>query len=89
MEILDDDTFIGAEHSANVFVCTKEGEDDEDRRQLKLAGQYHVGEFINVFRIGSLVMRNTGQPLVHKSLLYGSASGAIGKDTILNNVFTV
>ena len=32
-EILDDDTFIGAEHFNNVFVCTKEGgADDEDRR---------------------------------------------------------
>lgn len=81
VEILDDDIFLGAEHHNNLFVCTKEGGlEEEDRRLLKVAGQFHLGENVNVFREGSLVLQNpSGAPrLVHKTILYGSANGAIG-----------
>ena len=81
VEILDDDTFLGAEHFNNLFVCTKEGGmEEEDRRLLKLAGQFHLGENANVFREGSLVLKNPSgaPPLVHKTILYGSSTGAIG-----------
>ena len=81
VEILDDDTFLGAEHFNNLFVCTKEGGlEDEDRRLLKLAGQFHLGENVNVFREGSLVLKNPSgaPPLVHKTILYGGCSGSIG-----------
>ena len=54
MEILDDDTFLGAENSFNLFTCQKDSGSaaDDDRSYLQEAGQFHLGEFVNVFRHG-------------------------------------
>ena len=56
VEILDDDTFLGAENSFNLFTCQKDSAatTDEDRFHLQDAGQYHLGEFVNVFRHGMM-----------------------------------
>lgn len=56
MEILDDDTFLGAENSFNLFTCQKDSGSaaDDDRSYLQEAGQFHLGEFVNVFRHGKL-----------------------------------
>lgn len=82
IEILDDDTFIGAEQFYNAFVVRRNSEaaTDEDRLRLVTVGEYHTGEFINRFRHGSLVMRLTeGADAVHaSSLIFGSVSGTIG-----------
>ena len=55
MEILDDDTFLGAENSFNLFTCQKDSGSaaDDDRSYLQEAGQFHLGEFVNVFRHGT------------------------------------
>lgn len=44
-------------------------------------GQIHVGDMINVFRHGSLVMENLGDSSTQHSgsVLYGTVQGAIGK----------
>ena len=44
-------------------------------------GQIHVGDMINVFRHGSLVMQNLGDTSTPHSgsVLFGSVHGAIGK----------
>ncbi len=54
VEILDDDTFLGAENSFNLFTCQKDSGSaaDDDRSYLQEAGQFHLGEFVNVFRHG-------------------------------------
>jgi DNA damage-binding protein 1 len=54
VEILDDDTFLGAENSFNLFTCQKNSgaTTDEERFYLQDSGQYHLGEFVNVFRHG-------------------------------------
>ncbi|KXJ10807.1 DNA damage-binding protein 1a [Exaiptasia diaphana] len=54
IEILDDDTFLGAENSFNLFTCQKNSgaATDEERLYLQDTGLYHLGEFINVFRHG-------------------------------------
>lgn len=59
IDILDDDTFIGSDNSFNLFTVKKNSEtaSDEERRKLEVIGQYHLGEFINRFRRGSLVMK--------------------------------
>ena len=59
IEILDDDTFIGAENSYNLFTCQKDSAaaTDEERQHLQEIGLFHLGEFVNVFRHGSLVMQ--------------------------------
>ena len=55
VEILDDDTFLGAENSFNLFTCQKDSGSaaDDDRSYLQEAGQFHLGEFVNVFRHGT------------------------------------
>ena len=67
MAAVDGDTFVGAENSYNLFVLKKASEarcrrglsalTDEDRARLETTGEVHVGEFINKFVAGSLVMR--------------------------------
>ena len=54
MEIIDDDTFLGAENCFNLFTCQKDSgaTNDEDRQHLQQAGRYHLGDSVNVFRHG-------------------------------------
>jgi DNA damage-binding protein 1 len=56
VEILDDDTYIGAENSYNIFTVRKNSDatTDEDRGRLEVVGEMHLGEFINRFRHGSV-----------------------------------
>ena len=57
--ILDDDTFIGAEDAFNLFVAKKNttATSEEERGRLEITGEYHLGEFVNCFQEGSLVMQ--------------------------------
>lgn len=81
VEILDDDVYLGAENNFNLFTVRKnsEGATDEERGRLESVGEYHLGEFINRFRHGSLVMRlpdsDVGQI---PTVIYGTVNGAIG-----------
>ena len=54
---------------------------DEERQQMHEIGGIHIGDMINVFRHGSLVMQNLGDSSTphHGSILYGTVHGAIGK----------
>lgn len=56
VDMLDDDTYVGAETSFNIFVCKKNSEaaTEDERRRLDVVGAFHVGEFINCFRKGLL-----------------------------------
>lgn len=82
VEILDDDVFLGAENSYNMFVCQKDSAatTDEERSQMHEVGQFHVGDMINVFRHGSLVMQNIGETSTptRGCVLFGTVGGAIG-----------
>ncbi|KAK9886320.1 hypothetical protein WA026_015830 [Henosepilachna vigintioctopunctata] len=82
IEILDDDVFLGAENSYNMFVCQKDSAatNDEERQQMQEIGHFHVGEMINVFRHGSLVMQNLGETSTPTSgcVLFGTVGGSIG-----------
>ena len=82
IEIIDDDTFLGAENSFNFFTCQKDSAatSDEDRHHLQQTGKYHLGDFVNVFRHGSLVMHHTIEQStpISSSILYGTVRGAIG-----------
>ncbi|XP_071054441.1 DNA damage-binding protein 1 [Onthophagus taurus] len=82
IEILDDDVFLGAENSYNIFVCQKDSAapTDEERAQMQEVGQFHVGDMINCFRHGSLVMQNLGETSTPTSgcVLFGTVGGAIG-----------
>lgn len=82
VEIIDDDTFLGAENSYNLFTCQKDSAatSDEDRHHLQQTGKYHLGDFVNVFRHGSLVMHHTIEQStpISNSILYGTVRGSIG-----------
>uniref|UniRef100_A0A8C5Q473 DNA damage-binding protein 1 n=1 Tax=Leptobrachium leishanense TaxID=445787 RepID=A0A8C5Q473_9ANUR len=82
VEILDDDNFLGAENAFNLFVCQKDSAatTDEERQHLQEVGLFHLGEFVNVFCHGSLVMQNIGEtsPPTQGSVLFGTVNGMIG-----------
>ncbi|CAA7054607.1 unnamed protein product [Microthlaspi erraticum] len=81
VEILDDDTYLGADNCFNLFTVKKNCEStaDEERSPMEVVGEYHVGEFVNRFRHGSLVMRlpdsETGQI---PTVIFGTVDGVIG-----------
>jgi hypothetical protein len=52
---------------------------DEERARLQTAGCFHLGEFVNAMRHGSLVMRLPDSELASiPTLLFGGVEGAIG-----------
>jgi DNA damage-binding protein 1 len=81
VEMIDDDIFLGAENEHNLFVLRKNGDaaNDEERQRLDIIGEYHLGEFVNRFRRGSLVMRMPDSELSKfPTTLFVTISGAIG-----------
>lgn len=81
VEMLDDDTFVAAENSYNIYVLRKNSDaaTEEERGRLEVVGEYHTGEFINRFRRGSLVMKlPDSEVATFPTLLYGTVDGSIG-----------
>ena len=81
VEILDDDIYLGAENYFNLFTVRKnsEGATDEERSRLEVVGEYHLGEFVNRFRHGSLVMRLPDSEVGQiPTVIFGSVNGVIG-----------
>lgn len=81
VEMLDDDTYLAAENSNNLFVVRKNSDvaTDEDRSRLEPVGKYHLGEHVNRIRPGSLVMRLPDSELQQiPTLLWGSVDGSLG-----------
>ncbi|KAL2629921.1 hypothetical protein R1flu_014607 [Riccia fluitans] len=81
VEILDDDTYLGAENSFNLFTVRKNSDaaTDEERGRLEIVGEYHLGEFVNRFRHGSLVMRlPDGEASRIPTVIFGTVNGVIG-----------
>jgi len=91
VEILDDDTYLGAENSHNLFVCQKDSAatTDEERMQMQEMGRYHVGDMVNVFRHGSLVMQGVTENMAPTSgcVLFGTVQGSVGLVTQLDGEF--
>jgi len=81
VSFLDDDTFLGAENWYNLFTARKNADatTDEERGRLEVVGEYHLGEFVNRFRRGSLSMHvsESGASQL-PMLLYGTVNGALG-----------
>jgi len=81
VHFLDDDTYLGAENSFNLFSVKRNSDSaSEDLRQkLEPVGQFHLGEFVNRFRKGSLVMQlpESGSSAM-KTLIFGTVNGVIG-----------
>jgi DNA damage-binding protein 1 len=81
IDILDDDTFIGAENYYNLFTLRKntDATTDEERARLEVVGEFHLGDLVNRFRHGSLVMKtgDADTPVI-PTLIYGTVNGVIG-----------
>ncbi len=78
---LDNDTYLGAENNYNLYAVRKNDDAaaEEDRSRLEIVGQFHLGEFINKFRHGSLVMRLPDSDLSDvPTVLFGTINGMIG-----------
>lgn len=53
---------------------------------MQEVGQFHLGDMVNVFRHGSLVMQHVGESSTPTQgcVLFGTVSGAIGLFTFIN-----
>ncbi|CAL8110980.1 unnamed protein product [Orchesella dallaii] len=91
IDIIDDDTFLGADNAFNLFVCTKDGgaATDEERCQMQDAGRIHLGDMVNCIRHGSLVRQHLGDTCAPTtgSLLFGTISGSVGLVTQIPTIF--
>eukprot|EP00884_Botryococcus_braunii_P023468 jgi/Botrbrau1/9805/Bobra.0322s0012.2 len=79
--VLDDDCFLGAENCYNLFTVRKNNDSatDEERGNLEVVGEFHLGEIVNRFRAGSLVVRMADQEALHvNTILFGTINGVIG-----------
>ncbi|KAL2494428.1 DNA damage-binding protein 1a [Forsythia ovata] len=73
--------WMTAENNFNLFTVRKnsEGATDEERGRLEVVGEYHLGEFVNRFRHGSLVMRLPDSDVGHiPTVIFGTVNGVIG-----------
>ena len=73
--------FIGAENAFNFFTVKKNSEaaTDDERRKLEVVGQFHVGDFVNRFRRGSLVMKLPETEISNiDTLLFCTTGGSLG-----------
>lgn len=72
----------GAETHYNLFVCQKNADaaTDEERQRLALVGEFHLGELVNSFQRGSLVMRAGESELAQqmRTTLFATVNGVIG-----------
>ena len=80
VSFLDDDTFLGSENALNLFVTRKQTDasTEEERQRLEIVGEFHVGEFINRFRSGSLTIADSSIAPPLSNLLYGTVNGVLG-----------
>lgn len=81
VEILDDDVYLGAENNFNLFTVRRNSDaaTDEERGHLEVVGEFHLGEFVNRFRPGSLVMRLPDSEAAHiPTVIFGTVNGVIG-----------
>ena len=83
--MLDPSHYLAGENMHNLYCCRRDPNavTDDERRRLEFVGGFHLGEFVNRFREGSLVMRagatasGTGTTLTPR-LVFGCVSGMIG-----------
>jgi DNA damage-binding protein 1 len=80
VEMLDHDTYLGSD-SQHIFTCQKNNDAtcEADAPYMVQTARFCIGDTVNVFRQGSLVMSHgTGQLLSGPTILYGTINGSIG-----------
>ncbi|CAN0580203.1 unnamed protein product, partial [Ectocarpus sp. 12 AP-2014] len=78
VEMLNDDVYIGGEADCNIFTLRRNAGKHQEAR-LEIQGEFHLGEFVNKFCRGSLLMQVNTIPLVKgQPLLFGTVNGMVG-----------
>jgi DNA damage-binding protein 1 len=82
VEMLSDDTFIGAETNFNIFVCKRDSKatNEQERAILQQVGLYHLGDSVNVMRQGTLVVQHPSESSleIKRATLFGTVDGVVG-----------
>lgn len=70
-----------------IFLIGSAATTDEERQQMQEIGHFHLGDLVNIFRHGSLVMQHSGDTTTptHGCILFGTVNGAIGNFSKLYN----
>lgn len=79
--MLDDDVYIGAENNYNLLTLRKNDDaaGEDERCRLEVIGHFYLGDFVNRFSRGSLVMRLPDSQVAKiPTMLFGTINGAIG-----------
>ncbi|KAK1698870.1 hypothetical protein QYE76_015567 [Lolium multiflorum] len=75
VEMIDDDIYIGAENSYNLFTVRK----NSDAATDGVVGEYHLGEFVSRFCHGSLVMHLPDSQMGQiPTVIFSTTNGVIG-----------
>jgi DNA damage-binding protein 1 len=82
IEMIDDETYLGAD-GRHLFICQKNSEAavESDLQYMLQPSRIYIGDNINTFNRGSLVMEHPGasaSPIQGKPIIYGSVHGAVG-----------
>ncbi|KAJ3268655.1 DNA damage-binding protein 1a, partial [Terramyces sp. JEL0728] len=78
VQAISDDFYIGSDDKCNI-ICVKKNSDIQDFKRLHVVARYHLGQQINRFRLGSIVVNNPDQPFIaNPILLYATINGALG-----------
>uniref|UniRef100_A0A1J3JTZ9 DNA damage-binding protein 1b n=1 Tax=Noccaea caerulescens TaxID=107243 RepID=A0A1J3JTZ9_NOCCA len=80
VEILNHDTYLGADNFFNLFTVKQgKGATDEERSHMEAVGEYHIGECVNRFRHGSLAERLHDSEIGQiPTIIFGTVNGVIG-----------
>ncbi|KAJ3309225.1 DNA damage-binding protein 1a [Boothiomyces sp. JEL0838] len=78
VQAISEDLYIGSDDRFNI-ICVKKNNDIQDFKRLQVVARYHVGQQVNRFRLGSIVVNNPDQPFIaNPILLYATINGALG-----------
>lgn len=90
--VLDNETFLGAENNCNLFVVHRNtgASTDEDLGRLDTVGRFHLGEFVNVFARGSLVMPSASESSTDGNMEdLGGKADELDPDTAIQSEWAV
>lgn len=80
MEMLDDDTYVVADHSKHLYTFKRNSRatSDGERQRLERVGQFHLGARVNGIEHGSLVMQLAENEPAMNTMIFGTADGMLG-----------
>lgn len=79
VKALDDDIYLGTDNSYNLLTVKKgTSAMRAEEGRLETVGQFHLGEFVNVLREGSLVARSGQEVFIRPPVIFGTVNGQLG-----------